>query len=480
LTVSALAAYTAIVRFPEPSMTAAAALPASPLLAAPIVGSIARLAAPTMAVMVAQAAVSIAETAIIGRLGTEALAGFALVFPLMMLMTMMAAGGIGGGIAGAVARALGGGRREEAGALVPHALLIATAFAAIFTVSMWLAGPTIFRALGGSGAALEHAIAYSHVLFLGAVAHWMMFALSAALRGTGNAALPGKAMLLSSLTQIPLSFVLVLGIGSWPGLGIVGAAISSITTAGAAALFQWHRMRTGALGFAPVLGALGWRRGLFGAILRVGLLASLSSVVINLTALLVTLLVGGFGVAALAAYGVGARLEFLQVPLVFGIGSALTTLVGVAVGAGDFERARRIAWTGALAAGALTGAIGIFGAATPQAWTGLFSDDPAVHTAGRAYLVHVAPCYVAFGIAMALSFASQGAGRMAIPLVGGILRMLVATIGGWLAVRAGLGLDGLFTMVGAGMLTVGIVTAGGIWLLPWRAAGTRRVPEARR
>ena len=93
-----------------------AATPASPLLSAPIGRGIARLAAPTMAVMIAQAAVSVAETAIVGRLGTEALAAFALVFPLMMLMTMMAAGGIGGGIAAAVARAVGAGRRDDAGA----------------------------------------------------------------------------------------------------------------------------------------------------------------------------------------------------------------------------------------------------------------------------------------------------------------------------------------------------------------------------
>src|SRR5262245_11961311 len=111
----------------------------SPLLMAPIGRSIARLAAPTMAVMVAQAGVSIAETAIVGRLGTDALAGFALVFPLMMLMTMMAAGGIGGGIAGAVARAVGAGQRERAGALVPHAIAICLGFALAFMLLMWLA-----------------------------------------------------------------------------------------------------------------------------------------------------------------------------------------------------------------------------------------------------------------------------------------------------------------------------------------------------
>lgn len=442
--------------------------PASPLLDAPIASAIARLAAPTMAVMVAQAGVSIAETAIVGRLGTDALAGFALVFPLMMLMTMMAAGGIGGGIASAVARALGAGRRDQAGALVPHALAIAVAFALLFTVMMRFGGPAIFRALGGRDAALAHALAYSDMLFLGAVAPWLMFALSAALRGAGNAAMPGKVMLIASLAQIPLTWLLVLGIGSWPGLGIVGAALSAILTSAAAAAYLLQRVWGGALGFAPTLAPLGWRGSIFAAILKVGLVASVSATMANLTTILITFLVSGFGVAAIAAYGVGARLEFLQVPLVFGIGSALTTLVGVAVGAGDFARARRVAWTGAVASAVMTGAIGCFGAGMPDAWLGLFSADPAVHLAGRAYLTHVAPFYVLFGLGMALNFAAQGAGRMLWPFLAGLLRLIVATLGGYLVVRNGFGLDGLFLMVGLGIACFGGVIAGALWLSPWR------------
>src|SRR5689334_25239514 len=96
-----------------------------PLLVAAPVPVIVRLALPTTAVMIAQSGVSIAETWVIGQLGTEALAGFALVFPLFMLMTMVAAGGIGGGIASAIARASGGGRTADVRALVVHALLIA-------------------------------------------------------------------------------------------------------------------------------------------------------------------------------------------------------------------------------------------------------------------------------------------------------------------------------------------------------------------
>ena len=80
----------------------------------------------------------------------------------------------------------------------------------------------------------------------------------------------------------------------------------------------------------PALGGIPLQARLFWDILRVGLIASFSAFTANLTAMLVTGLVGRFGVAALAGYGIGVRLEFMLVPLAFGIGSGLTTLVGVA------------------------------------------------------------------------------------------------------------------------------------------------------
>src|SRR5215467_7524747 len=81
------------------------------LVEAPITPTLLRLAAPNVLVMVVQASVGLIETYFVGKLGTDALAGVALVFPALMLMQMMSAGAMGGGISSAVARALGGGRR---------------------------------------------------------------------------------------------------------------------------------------------------------------------------------------------------------------------------------------------------------------------------------------------------------------------------------------------------------------------------------
>jgi hypothetical protein len=102
------------------------------LLEAPIAPTLLRLGAPNVLVMLAQAGVGLIETYFVGKLGTDALAGMALVFPAVMLMQMTSAGAMGGGIASAIARALGARRRDDADALVLHALLIAAVFALVF------------------------------------------------------------------------------------------------------------------------------------------------------------------------------------------------------------------------------------------------------------------------------------------------------------------------------------------------------------
>ncbi|MES2942201.1 MAG: MATE family efflux transporter, partial [Pseudomonadota bacterium] len=143
------------------------------LLEAPIGPTLLRLAAPNIVVMVAQAAVGLIETYFVGKLGTDALAGMALVFPVVMLMQMTSAGAMGGGIASAVARALGSGRRADADALVSHAAVIALGFGIVFSLALLLGGRWLYTQMGGSGASLEAALAYSHWVFAGAILVWL-------------------------------------------------------------------------------------------------------------------------------------------------------------------------------------------------------------------------------------------------------------------------------------------------------------------
>ena len=443
-----------------------------PLLTAPIGRSLLRLAGPTTALMVVQIFVAIAETWFVGRLGRDALAGFALVFPFLALMLNVANGGMGGGVASAMACALGAGRTEDARALMLHAVVVAIAMGLGFTTFAWTVAPSVYALMGGSGSALRQALAFSNLWFAGAALAWISAFLSALLRGSGDSATPARYGLFASMVYVALAGLLALGISDWPGLGIEGLAIASLIATGVALLLQLRALRRGRLGFAPSLTGLRLQRRLFGEILKVGVMGSLTSLTGNLTAVLVTGLIGSFGTAALAGYGIGVRLEYMVAPLAFGIGTGLTTLVGVAIGAGEWRRANRIAWIGAGIGFAIVGSIGWTAALMPETWARLFTEDPQVIDASVSYLTRVGPFYGLYGLGLTLYFASQGAGRMTTPLVASLARQGLVSLCGWLVVeRLGLGLHGVFTVLAAGMIVYGCGIAAPLLVRPW---GSRR------
>jgi Na+-driven multidrug efflux pump len=419
------------------------------------------LAAPTALVSFLQVAAQLFETWLAARQGTAALAGWAVVLPFALLMQMMSAGAMGGGVVSAIARALGGGRREEASALVLHAALIALAAAALFALPLAVFPRAVLGAVGGAEAA-EAAAGYAAWLFgAGALPAWLANTLGSVLRGGGRHALAARVLVLAWAFYPPLAWVLAEPAGM--GLAGIGAAFALVFWL-AAGVMGLVVLRGGA-GFAPgprlaVSGTMFWR------ILSVGLIACALAAVANLTTILVTASLAARGPAAVAAYGISARLEFLMIPLAFGIGSALTALVGRAVGAGNWAEARRLAWTGGGLAFVLAGACGLAVTLFPARFARAFTDDAEVVAIATQALAIIGPAYAAFGAGMAMYFASQGAGRMGWPMAGAISRFVIAVGGG--ALLAGpFGLTGQFAAVALGITAYGVVTAAavrpGIW-----------------
>jgi putative MATE family efflux protein len=408
----------------------------------------------------------------VGWLGPDALAGVSLVFPLIMLMQTMSAGGMGGGVASAVARALGAGRRQDADALALHALVIAGVMAALFTTGMLWGGPALYHMMGGRGEVLAAAQLYSQVVFSGALSFWLLNTLASIVRGTGNMLLPASVVLGGGAAVLLLSPALILGWGPVPRLDIAGAGLALIIYYSVGSLvLLGYLLSSRSLVRLRVCGAR-LRPVLFWEILRVGAPGSLNTVLTNLNIALLTGLVGSFGTFALAGYGIGVRLEYLQIPIVFGFGSALVTMVGTNVGAGDMARAQRITWVGAGLATAVTGSIGLCSALFPELWLGLFSADTDVLAIGATYLRIVGPTYGFFGLGLALYFASQGAGRLLWPLLAGMMRLIIAAGGGWMAMYwfAG-GLTALFIAIAVALALFGITVAVAVQAGAWAASG---------
>jgi putative MATE family efflux protein len=426
----------------------------SVLLEGPIARQMLGLAWPVLVVLALQTFANVAETYFVSFLGTDALAGVALVFPVFMLMVMMSNGGIGGGVASAVARAIGGGRRNDAEALVWHAVVVAIVFGAAFTLSVWFWGPVLFRQMGGRNEALGTAVLYANILFLSAIPGWIANLLAAALRGAGNVRVPAIVTASGAVITLALSPLFIFGWGWVPSLGVAGAglALGFFNVGSALALFLFMRSPLSPVRLARA--KLEWR--LFKDILRVGLLSAIGTVLANLAVVVTTGLVGSHGRDAIAGYGMASRLDYILIPLVFALGTAALTMVGTNVGAGQHARARHIGWVGAFLSAAVTGAIGLAAALFPHAWMHIFSREADVVLVGAAYLTRVAPFYVLYGAGMALYFASQGAGRMIWPFAAGVVRLGVVIVAGgyWIHALDG-SLHGLYWIAAASYLFFG-------------------------
>ncbi|WP_310496735.1 MATE family efflux transporter [Sandarakinorhabdus sp.] len=441
----------------------------NPLLNAPLVPLLARLALPNMVGMMAGSLAAIAETFYVGQLGVPALAGMAIVFPFIMLQMMLSGGAMGGGVSAAVARALGAGDAVRANALAAHAFWIAVAAGLVTTAVMLALGPALFAALGGSGSALAQALAYAGIAFLGATGLWLTNILAAVLRGSGNMKVPATTQLATSAAQVLLGGALGLGWGPLPRLGMAGVAAGQVIASAIGAIVLARFLMSGRAAIRldlrqPLV------RAHFTDILRIGAVACISPVQSVLTIVILGRLVAGFGATALAAYGIGTRLEFLLTPLAFSFGVAAVPVVGTAIGAGEFGRARRAAWTGAAMAGTGLGTLGLVLAIWPGLWTRLFTDDPATLAVAAQYFGWAGPGFGLFGAALCLYFASMPAGRVGAMVLAGTLRLAVVIAGGvWLGMHTA-PLWTVFALILLATTSFGLASVLAMWRSRWGPA----------
>jgi len=441
--------------------------PANALLISPILPTLLRLALPNTIAMLGSALVAIAETAYIGRLGIVPLAAIALAFPFTMLMQMTSAGAMGGSVSSAISRALGAGNETRAATLAWHAAMIGVCGGMFFTTMMLWFGKSMFAMLGGKGAVLDEATGYAYVLFSGSIAIWLVNTLASIIRGTGDMKVPSAATLAVAVLQVICGGALGLGIGGIPQFGMVGVAAGQLIAYGLGTGFLIWYLASGRSRLTMNAATFSFRWDMFVDILKVGAISCFSPVQTVLTILVFTKIVAGFGIETLAGYGIGSRLEFLLIPIAFAFGVASIPMVGMAIGAGLIARARRIAWISGCAAGLAVGAVGAMTAIWPLLWISLFTGDPGVRASAASYFAWAGPCFGFFGFGIAMYFASQGATKVAGPVLASTLRLLMVAGGGWWLASAHAPAWTLYALVGAAMVTFGVATAVAVRLTRW-------------
>jgi putative MATE family efflux protein len=427
-----------------------------------------RLATPNIIAMSFMLIAAVIEAWFVSHIGTVALAGLALAFPMFMLMIMLSAGAFGGAITGSIAQRLGANNRNEAESLALNALLLSLILSAVSTVIFLSAGQLIYSFLGGQGMVLEQTLAYSDSLFWGCTSIWLANTLAGITRATGNMWTASKNLVAGSIVQIFVSAILIFGIGPSPTMGISGAAIGVVS----GYLFSSILFIRYLLAHCPEL-----KLQFSGAkikivsmliIFKVGILSSLNPICSVASVIAMTSFMTQFGVETLAGFGIGARLEFLMIPMIFGFGTASTAMIGVNFGANQIKRAYKIGWTASLFAALLVGSIGTLFAIFPEIWIELFTKEAGVQLAAATYLRIVGPFYFLFGLALCLYFASQGAGRVLWPVFGVVFRFVIILCGGLLLVRYNfMELDYFYYLIAAGFIAQAITSASSVYFGAW-------------
>jgi putative MATE family efflux protein len=316
------------------------------LLEGPIFPTLLRLAAPNVLNFLAFLGVITFDGFFLGRIGTDALAGASLAFPWIMLVLQTTNSGMGAGVSSAVARALGANKRDRADDLVFHAFLLALALGVIFSTVMLLAAPSIFHLMGGRAMMLTDALSYANVALGGAICITVLNLLGNAVRGTGYMSLHAGVLVACVVAHIALSPILIFGWGPFPALGPAGAGWGLVIPFAVGSLVMIGYLQSSRSVVRLTFRGRVPRWELFADILKVGVPGLINTAITNLSVVVLTGIAGQFGPEAAIGYAMGARLEYIMQPIAFGFGTAIVAMVGTNWGARQYDRARRIAWTG--------------------------------------------------------------------------------------------------------------------------------------
>jgi Na+-driven multidrug efflux pump/uncharacterized protein YjiS (DUF1127 family) len=305
----------------------------------------------------------------------------------------------------------------------------------------------------------------------------MLNMLGNAVRGTGNMTLPATVILGSVLGHIVISPLLIFGWGPLPALGPAGAGWGLTVSFGVGGLVLLAYLRSPRSLATLVFRGVSLQWALFAEILKVGVPGLVNVIITNLSVVLLTGIAGHLGRETAIGYAMGARLEYILIPLGLGFGTAINAMVGTNWGAKQYGRARRIAWTGAATVAGTCAVIGLVVAVFPNLWMGLFSTDEAIVRLSAAYLLIVGPIYGCYGLGMGLFSATQGFGSVVATVTANAVRLSVSAGGGLIAISwFGLGPTGFFAAIALGFITYAALSA----LAVLRVKSPEPAPVARR
>ncbi len=410
-----------------------------------ITRSIFYLAGPAVATMFLETAFSIADIYWVGKLGAVSLAAvISSAFLIWIIYSLV--GAISVGVVAMVARFVGARRPDQAIFVSREAYVFSLLFAFGVTILGLLFAKWVFILMGTAPDVTHLGIRYLRIIFAGAVTFFLIDVFSAIFRASGDTKTPMVVIGASLGLNIVLDPLLIFGLGPFPRLETDGAALASVFSQGVGSLFFMFLIIRGKLGFKfSLLPKLKIDFSTVWRILRIGIPASSAWILFSVVYLFINKIVALFGTEAIAALGVGNRMESISFLTCMGFSVAASTLVGQNLGAGKPERSAQSAWQTAGIGVLITGFVGIMFFVFPKQIASFFISDPQVVAIGIGYLRILALSQVFMALEIIFEGAFGGAGNtippMVISMVGSLARIPLAYL---LAVHWSAGITGVW------------------------------------
>jgi putative MATE family efflux protein len=435
------------------SAAAAPPAPRTSLTQGPLSGAILEMSLPAVGSSLLTLVFLLVDIFWVGRiLGATALAavstaGFA-VWILASIAEMIAVG-----LTAVASRRHGEGAHGVAAVVAGTTLTVALGMGVVIAASSWLVVPLHFAAMQTPADVTDLGRLYLTTYLLGAPLFLGFFACEATFRASGDTRTPLLLLASSVALNVVLDPLLIRGFGPLPALGIAGAAIAAILTrggvlaAGFVILARRRLIRLTVFDFRAAFGAL-----------RIGLPVAANGIFFSLVYIGLTRITTRFGVPALAALGIGHKLEGLSYMVATGFGLASAAIVGQNMGAGRPDRARRAGWlTSAFACAAGT-LVALAFLAFPEPMLSVFTRDPLVIADGVLYLRAMAAVQVSMGLEIVLEASLGGAGYTVQPMIwNGLFTAARIPLAAWLAANWGVG--GVWAALGVTAVARGVAMA---------------------
>ncbi|MBD3184637.1 MATE family efflux transporter [Candidatus Poribacteria bacterium] len=432
-----------------------------------IISSIWRLSLPIMIGNILQNLFSIVDMIFVGKLGPSAVAAVGMSGVILGMLYVVIFGIYTGNIA-LVSRFFGANQKEEAEHVAVQSLYLGVFFYAIVALIGYPSAKPLLELLGASDAVVDHGVSYIRAMFLGSFTMILSIIMASMFRAAGDARTPLIALVISTLINIGLDPLLIFGIWVFPDLGVAGSAWATVIARGLGVLLYLYFFFTKETiidlrfdGEKPNLSTMG-------RIMKIGVFSSLQGILRNLSGLVLTRVVAIYGTFAIAAYVVVMRLQFVVLMVGFGLGTAVSTLVGQNLGADKPDRAARTAWIITGIGAAIMVFMGIVYIIFARSIIPIFNDHPEVLRIGTVYLRIAAVAFGFIALAIILGRALNGAGDTLSPMIMTAIGLLAFRIGLSLLLAQRYELMGIWLGIAISSIIQGLMTAGWFSIGRWK------------